>query len=187
MKRRYVPQWTGPVEGFSVNYMRRHFWRLRYSMEWEDVMQECSYLFLKMERKYEHEVTSPAWFMALYKTALRNLVNDLAVDDTFLRQCTLDSQLGSEETQWLEQRISLEENEGVLHCMIDNAPDEVRSVLFLMLNAPPAVYKLASQAWGRAGRKKEHGNAFLCSMLGFDVKINVAAMTRDYFAGGTYT
>ena len=179
---RFKPNWTGPIEGYSVNCMRRHYWRVQYSMEWDDVMQECHCLFLKLCHEYP-DVDNPAWFMGLYKAALLNLVNDLAVDDSYLRQCTLESQLAVEDTQWLEQCISIDENEGALYCMIDAAPDEIRSVMFLLLNAPPSVYRLASQAWSRSGRKKEHGNAFLCSMLGIDAKVNVAQMTRDYFAG----
>ena len=185
MRPRFVPTWKGPIEGYTVNYMQRHFWRVQYSMDWEDVMQECYCLFLKIEAEYECEVTSAAWFMGLYKTALRNLVIDLSVDDSYLRQCTLESQLGVEETQSLNERISTECNLGELLCLLDDAPDEIRSVVSLFMNAPPPVYKLASDAWCRVGRKKEHGNAFLCHMLGISTKVNVVHMTREYFIGGT--
>lgn len=154
-------------------------------MEWEDVMQECHCLFLKLERRYENEVTSAAWFMGLYKSSLRNLIIDLASDDSYLRQCTLECQLSADETECLSDRIGTEEHEGNLACLLEEAPEEVRAVVALILNAPPKVYAVASAAWEAQGRKKEHGNAFLCSMLGFDERVNVVQMTRDYFTGGS--
>lgn len=180
----YIPVWEGPIEGYTVNYMKRHRWRVARTMEWEDIMQECQCLFLKLCREYEDEYLTRRMFMGLYKTSLRNLIHDLSKEDTYFRECTCESDLGDEDQECLDARISSEENEGTLGCMIEDAPDEVRAVMSLFLNARPEVYASASAAWRAVGRKKEHGNAFLCAMLGLDEKVNVVRLTREYFLGG---
>jgi hypothetical protein len=180
----YEPKWDGPIAGYATSYMKRHYWRLQHSMDWEDVMQECRCLFYKLDRTYGDEVDTGAWFMGLYKTSLTRLVNDLSKEDTYLRHCIRETELSDDDSEWMSSRISTEDNEGTLNCLITDAPDEVRAVISLFLQAPPQVYEQASLAWQMTGRKKEHGNAFLCSMLGFDERVNVVRMIRQHFIGG---
>lgn len=185
MAKSFKPRWAGAIEGYTVNYIRRHYWRVQYSMDWEDIMQECRCLFLKLCREYADEVDNGAWFMGLYKRSLGNLITDLSKEDTYLRRCTRETELATDDTEWLLERIGTEDNEGTLNCLVQDAPEEVRAVISLFLEARPEVYQRASDAWQAAGRKKEHGNAFLCAMLGIEESVNVVRMVREHFIGGT--
>lgn len=76
---RYQPRWSPELAGYSYNATRHYWSTLSPWYEWEDVQQEAQIIFLLCQRKYTGVVDNPAWFMSLFKTALRNRLIDLAV------------------------------------------------------------------------------------------------------------
>lgn len=76
--RTYTPCWTGPIEGYSINVVRRAWPQLSASYEFEDLLQEAYIKFLMCSRRYRGKVTNAAWFMSLYKCALCNHLASLA-------------------------------------------------------------------------------------------------------------
>ena len=76
----------------------------------------------------------------------------------------------------------VEYNEGFLAVMIDEAPEEVVSVLSLMVNCPRELFDLMIDMWRSKGKKKEHGNEFLCEVLGYDPEeVDLVKAVEEYF------
>ena len=90
----FRPQWSGPIQGYTVNTVRAVWPKLCVHSEFEDLLQEGYVVFLICARRYcapdrPRRPTlaqarrgwgycdDPRWFMALYKTALRNRLCDL--------------------------------------------------------------------------------------------------------------
>lgn len=75
--RHFVPHWTGPIEGYTVNVIRRYYSMLAAEHEFEDLLQEAYIKYLACVRAYQGKVNNGAWFMALYKRALNNHLQSL--------------------------------------------------------------------------------------------------------------
>lgn len=71
-KIKFTPCWKGPIEGFTVNIIRRFYPQVAGSYEFEDLLQEAYIKFLVCCRVYKNKIDNPAWFMSLYKQALTN-------------------------------------------------------------------------------------------------------------------
>ena len=66
---KFTPEFKGPIEGWVVNQLERHYWRVQATMTRMDVMQEAYIKFHHLKMKYEGDVTDPQHFMALFKTS----------------------------------------------------------------------------------------------------------------------
>lgn len=81
----FQPCWVGPIEGYTINAIKRYYPKLQAVYEFEDLIQEAYIKFIVCCRSYSNKkgnsargrVTNPAWFMALYKTALNNHLTGL--------------------------------------------------------------------------------------------------------------
>lgn len=69
---RFIPRWSGPIEGYAVNAIRRAYPTLSPEYEFEDLLQEAYIKYMKCVRTYRGRVDNAAWFMALYKCSLNN-------------------------------------------------------------------------------------------------------------------
>lgn len=67
----YVPRWVGPIEGHAVNVSKSFFSQLCAFYEFDDLLQEAYIVFMKCKRAYP-KVDNRAWFMGIFKNALRN-------------------------------------------------------------------------------------------------------------------
>ena len=70
--RGFIPRWTGPIEGYTINLVRRYYPQLAAEHEFEDLLQEAYIKYLICVRTYKGRVDNGAWFMSLYKRALTN-------------------------------------------------------------------------------------------------------------------
>jgi len=141
-------------------------------MEMEDARQEAYVVFLKVKKAYGSKVDNGAWFMSLYKRALANRFNDLSDKNTSV----------SAETLGVIAPDSKTFDKGLLTTMIEEAPEEVKSVLSLFLDAPKELLDLAVDVWEQDGKKKIHGNQFLCKMLGYNSsKTDLPRKVKSYF------
>lgn len=83
LRRKYTPRWSGPIEGYTINILRRIYPRFAGQMEFEDLVQEAHIKFLVCARCYSKPssrwgtVDNGAWFMALYKRSLDNQLKTL--------------------------------------------------------------------------------------------------------------
>jgi DNA-directed RNA polymerase specialized sigma24 family protein len=73
----FQPTWNKAIRGYAYN-LTRSFWpQLQPFHEWEDLTQESYLVFDTCARRYKNKVDNGAWFMALFKIALRNRLLDL--------------------------------------------------------------------------------------------------------------
>lgn len=174
----YTPEFKGKIEGWTVNYLKREFWRVEAIMEWQDVLQEAYIVFMRCAAKYPH-MDTPQHFMALYKRAWTNEFNDLSSEATKLRALVPDvREVDSEETP-MEAAGELE-NEGYLRILVSQAPDEVRSVLCLMLNAPQELLDVLLADWRQDNRRADGGGHRINAALGFPPHVDVRKLVTDY-------
>lgn len=172
LKRKYIIKWDGPIAGYATNYVLKHHWRVSRIMEIEDAKQESYVVFLKVKRAYGSKVDNGAWFMSLYKRALTNRFNDLSDKNTNLSVECFNVQMSDAKTL----------DSGILKIVMEEAPEEIKGVLSLFLDAPKELLDLAVEAWESEGKKKIHGNQFLCAMLGYDhLKIDLTKNVKTYF------
>ena len=120
----YNPVWKGPIEGYAVNYINANMWKLQATMELPDAVQEAWLVFEKCATRYP-DVDTPQHFMALFKTALRNRVLDMAADDSrdrarFTPIAARRTDDGDEVT--VQEPVGDTENAGVLLTLLRQAP-----------------------------------------------------------------
>lgn len=177
----FTPIFPGPIEGWTVNYSRRHFWRVERSMEFEDVMQEAYIVFLRCASKYP-DVETPQHFMALYKMAWANELIELAKEDTKLRAMVSSTPITPEGEEHQLEPVGELYHDGHLSLLLSQAPKEVLMVLNLFLSAPLEITELALAGWGgRDKRTKTGGSSRICKMLGLPPDLDVLTLVEDYF------
>lgn len=127
--------WKGPVEGYTVNVVHSNVWRFTgMYMDKEDLVSEGKVLFYRLKRK-NPKAQSPE-LMALYKVSFANLLHTLSCKAYVQRNLFSDEELTLNTGQLVEL------NEGTLLCMLSSAPEEVREVIEVVLEAPSEVLKL---------------------------------------------
>lgn len=178
-----IPSFVGPIEGYVVNYLRANFWRVKNSMEYEDMLQEAHVVYLRLAQKY-HDIDTPQHFMALFKTAWSNHFVDISRKDTNSRLMMYENQFADNDdvlSNFLSSVVGDQSNTGHLVVMIKQAPAEVRQVLSLFINAPTEILELASKSWKSSGRNQDFGNNMLCTMLGVEQGTDIIGTVRKYF------
>lgn len=187
----FRPEWKGPIEGFVVNTIKRNFWRLKKSYQFEDLFQEAYLLFLELEKRYSGKVDNPRWFMSLYSRSLINRITDFANETTKLQAETALSEAvpktnGKEKIAKEDARDMIPgelRNEGELISLLDSAPGEIASVLNVLLGAPTEFLELLTASWRVQRRKNECGNKFLCALVGYNPKhIDIESQIKEYLS-----
>lgn len=173
-----MPNFTGPIEGFVVNFISKHYWKVARTVPREDLMQDAYVVFLRCSNKYGGKV-EPKHFMALFKTAWLNHFTDLTNADTEER-CVYSStpEDGSVEME----RVGELCNDGELAVRLRQAPKEVQMVLQLFLNAPQELLDIALNSWrGNDKRMRNGGSGKINQLLGLPADCNIQQMMEDYF------
>lgn len=174
-------EFTGAVEGFVVNFLKKNFWRVQRTHDYEDAMQEAALTFHEIFARYQEKVDNDAWMMSLFKTSWTNRFNDLAQADYGARSIPPLSDLTDDDTSLLNSMVV--EDPTHMASLIREAPEAVRLVLSLLYNAPKELMEQAATAWVEQGHTKVDGNAHLCGLLGIDAtKVNLVEIVRSYFA-----
>lgn len=177
----YTPEFNGPIEGYVMNWIGREYWRLKRTHEREDVKQEAYLVFLRCTSKYPI-IDTPQHFMALFKTAWSNHVNDLSEKATKARALVPETHLDAEDgSEWRREAMGETDNAGALTLMVQQAPREVMMVLNLFLNAPQELLELATKAWASQGHRNPHGNMMINKMLGLPADVDSLGKVNDYF------
>ncbi len=124
------PKWGGVFEGWSRNYVRMNFWRIRkLFLDQEDAMQECALIFVRTYRHYEGVYQNDAHLMALYKTSVMREFIQFAEFDKKLRDAEANA----------DAEEHVEEASGPLAVMIAQSSSELQQVLSMLATAPAEV------------------------------------------------
>lgn len=181
---KFVPSFDGPIRGYVMNYLRKNYWRVQRSMEYEDVLQEAAFLVAYLANRYP-DVDTPQWFMTLFKRSWAGHFAELAYKDSDVKMEVSPSFYADEEGEASEFDpdgfVGDQDNAGMLSIMIRNAPAEVKSVVSLFLNAPQEVLDLAAASWRSQGKKKEFGNTMLSKLLGLRGDYDAVEEVVKYF------
>jgi hypothetical protein len=182
----FDPIFKGPIEGYVVNYIHKHLWKVQRTCERDDLLQDAYVVFLRVKSKYP-DLDTPQHFMALFKTAWSRHFTDLANKDTEDR-VLVSMRLRSEENEdgdsgQLEADPAGDcDNDGSLAVMLRQAPREVTAVLNLFLSAPQELLDLALGSWnGQDKRCKAGGSARINKLLGLPVHLDALQTVHDYF------
>lgn len=125
IKTSFHPQWPGPIEGYSINLIKRYFPRLQAAYEFEDLIQESYIKFLQCQKCYAGKINNPAWFMSLYKRALINQFN------TFLERVTRYNFISYEDLEQITGPLNRTDPGSEIDVMnvVKGLPEEFLSVL----------------------------------------------------------
>ena len=154
---KFEPKFSGPVEGWVVNFVSKNYWRVSRTMPRDDLMQEAYVVFLKVKRAYP-DLDSPSHFMALFKTSWTREFTDFANADTKERGTYSENNVSHDGEVMVIDRVGDLENEGVLATSLRQAPKEVLMVLNLFLSAPQEILELALHSW----KAENKGNRYGC-------------------------
>lgn len=169
-------QFTGSIEGYLVNYIHANAWKFKSIMSKEDALQEGYLMFAHCAELYP-DVEQPH-FMALYKTTLTNRVIDWARKAHDSRHVSLNA---ADEDSGVRDIIGELENDGYLHVLVRQAPQEVTQVLTLFLNAPTELLQMAMTSWRANGHVEAGGNKQVAQWLGLPVGSKPLDKVLDYF------
>lgn len=131
--------------------------------------------------KYAY-VDTPQWFMSLFKKTLSRRFINLSKKDTARQaEITFSDLLGDDGSVETLHR-GVDYNYGMLLVMIEEAPEEVRSVINLMFDCPREVMDMLISQWTPSGHRGTYQNRFLCEMLGKDPdQVDLVELCKDYF------
>jgi len=158
-KLKFRPQFKGEIEGWAVNYISRNVWKLGLEHEFDDLLQDAYFYFLKCTDRYS-TVVEPKHFMSLFKTCLRNHFYELA------NQRTRRAEVHTEVEQQIELTDDIDELETRL--LLDSAPTEITALLeALGINAGLEATK-PQPHFRHANGTRETNNERLCRLVGVD-------------------
>lgn len=182
----FVPQWEGPIEGFTVKYCDRHQWRVMPELDFDDLYQEAFMLFLRMVERYPH-VVEAKHFMSLYKTALHNMVTNLATHRTRRQRHETIAVLGHQPDEDRVRAAARNQGTGTNQQL---AEVELEMAL---LEAPDVVKRLVQAledcegdelpSYERPGGVRETTNEWLARVTGLPAAGNLAATLKSWLSG----
>lgn len=179
----YVPYWSPTIDIWTRRFIDKNLWRVSAHIgDREDALQEARIVYLRCERRYSGVVDNAAWFMALYQRSLIAQFHDFANAATRQRDLVVshsDLALVDEEGPQFDSVGELR-NGGELSVMVRQAPNEVRMVLALLLNAPCELLELVAASTRKA---QALGNKHLCLLLGITEDMDLLGRVREYFEG----
>jgi hypothetical protein len=157
-------------EGYAVNYIQRNFWKVQHLFgSFEDALSEAKCIFYECRAKYGATVKNNANLMALYKQLLSWYFIDYSKEDWNSRrvivsstivesQCRIDGERDVEKDSYLKVIEPSITSEAVLVTLLGDASGELKSVLQMMIEAPPetmAVFRKEYEGVRRVSGSKE--------------------------------
>lgn len=178
----FTPTFAGPIEGYVHNFLKRNYWRVRRSMEYEDCLQEARLLFEELKLRYP-SVDQPQWFMSLFKTSWYHHFSDLATSDTSIRTAVKEADISTDDgtpSSVVADALGETDNAGYTLVLIKQAPEDIRRFFSLLLNAPTEMLEMVTLSSGK--RNERQVSEMLCKMLGLSAGTNILQKVRDYLA-----
>lgn len=137
----FQPEWSGSVEGWVVNYINAHLWRVRPQFEFDDLFQEAYVCFAVCCERYP-AVIDPPHFMALFKRTFTNRVVDMSNRRTKDKAFSYDenSELGpppnSGDLLERQQRLCPEMMAAEADMLVADAPSPIQELVATIQSAP---------------------------------------------------
>lgn len=189
----FTPQWDGPISGWVANFAGRNHWRVReVCPEYDDLVQECFIKFLHMCDTYPG-VMEPAHFMALYKTAVNNMVNTMSMKATAHRDFWVDIDPDGRAAQdgapltWEDvasRLLPAEMHGGDFAVLLAEAPYEVQLLVSAFFDDNLIEELRGARLRDTEDRfaRRETTNEFFCRVLGLDpATVNLPALLKEHF------
>lgn len=170
----YEPEWEGKIEGYSKNQISKNLWKfVMLGYEYDDLLHEAVLVFCYCRDKYI--VETPQHFMSLFKTALHNRFYDFAQSSSVEKSHQIVQEL---DFNLLGGSVK---EESTFRVLLKSAPQEVKQVLSLVLNAPTEV--LEGIGFRNKGSRGFTANRKLCGLLGYNPdEVNLVQITKSYFS-----
>lgn len=176
----HIPEFTGPIEGYVCNFLKRNLWRVRATHDHKDAMQEAYIVFLRVAAKYPM-LDAPQHFMALFKTSWAHEFNDLS-HRARPANAEISEEMHSDDGVFTRDSIGELDNDGQLAVLINQAPSEVFMVLNLFLSAPQELLDMALASWRASGHYKAEGDRAVSRLLGLPPGSQPMTQTQEYFS-----
>jgi len=184
--KNYRQRFKGPIEGFVVNYIQKHLWRVNRLVDVDDLMVDAQRLYFECFDRYitKGRVDNPKWFMALFKVSFINYFNAISNEVTKQKGIRNFTELSNEDSDFsLDDYIKgFDSNWGELIIKVAESPPEVKEVLAVLLEMPLEDVLALDKEWKDTGKRNVDGNEYICSLLGKDHKqINLVQEVKNYF------
>lgn len=75
---KYIAVFEGPVEQWTIKFLRKNQWKVSSRYEFEDLKQESYIKFLICYDRYA-SVNNLSHFISLYQSCVRNMMNDMSL------------------------------------------------------------------------------------------------------------
>lgn len=175
------------VKPYVENFIRRHKWKLERTMTEGEIRHEAMVMFFDLVRRLTRrgiKIDNERHLMALFKTAWTRRFTTFTNRDTVQKTEILLSDLNidvlSETDTSGDDALDLvsarhNENMGFFERLLDEAPQEVKQVLLLLLAAPQEVLQMIFA-------NRNFTNCRLCELLGYDPKTtDLVKAVHKYF------
>jgi len=163
---KFTPRFNGPIQGRSVNIIKKFYPYLCAEHEFDDLMQEAYLVFMHCKELYGPDkgkgVDKPQWFMTLYSRALTNkLINlgkkcgryisidDLDFDTSEFKndvQHPRNNYNNKYNRQKVLEESSTDYDTGYAYRLIQELPEEVRQLMAAVISGAVADGRLAFAA-----------------------------------------
>lgn len=166
--------WPGVAEGYATNQVHAHLWRMHGRETFEDLMQESFLVYARVHARYATVIDDPKWLMSLFRESLQHRLTDLA------RRNGLRSryELVTDEVDILsDNRFEPIDAVDELITAVENAPQELRSVLLVLLKAPDEIVEEVQRC---ARRSVHRASRFMCLLTGQPEDTALWDRAREY-------
>lgn len=178
---KFRPVWAGSVEGWTVNYINRHLWKLQPDWAFDDVYQEAYIVFMDCVDRYPH-VVDPPHFMSLYSRSISNWIIDEATRRTKKRTVFSPQQEVAADGEGVDifdlVGTSRDESDYLLMCLsAEMGPEPVKRVVEHL--------KINGGAPSRYGSgKRQTTNEWLCGIAGVDPEsLDIVSLLKSFLLG----
>lgn len=172
-------KYTPSFEGYTLNFIKKNYWKVRNSMEFEDVLQQAYSVFLTCVEKYKD--VEQKHLMALYKRMLYNEFVDLAKIDSCLKNQQSTCEHEGEELDYFNTIVDRSQPSAIFLLKVKDAPDELKTIINTILNAPLEVLQTVESAWSGRNKRKKYQNNMLCELFGINKKRDIVMEIKNYF------
>ena len=178
---KYRPVFPGVIEGYVMNCLRKDLWKISATHEHADAIQEAYLVFLRVKAAYP-DVQTGSHFLALFKSAWYNHFTTLAAKASVARIPISECSFGFEDGNFFDTLPGDPLDTGFLGTMFRQAPSEVKSVLYLIMNAPTELLEIATASWKNKGHTEASQNRMMCQLLGIEESTDVVGAVKQYFS-----
>lgn len=134
----YVPVWEGVFRNWAIAWVRKQHWRVIHQIPTEeDALQECAMIFAKCADRYYGRVNNPKWFMSLFKTAVNNYWNGMALRDREQRELLTYHDADALDVHPGTNAVSY--NDAPFRVHLSQVSAELREVLRVLVRAPSEI------------------------------------------------